>query len=63
MKRLAATRFGFFLFAAIVSAVMALVIEPAFRWVPIALSALYVALSIVFLLDEAGQARGGDTPP
>ena len=61
MKALFSTRFGFFLLAAAVSAGMTLVIEPNFRWVPIGLAGLYVLLAVLFLLDEVGQARGGES--
>lgn len=62
MKRLLSTRFGFFAFAALLSGVMTLVIEPEHRWVAGLLSGLYAILSVLFLLDEVGRGPRPEVP-
>jgi hypothetical protein len=57
MKGFLSTRFGFFAVAAVVCASTWLVIDPAHRWVSIALAGLYAVLSVLFLLDEVGRGR------
>lgn len=58
MKRALSTRQGFFAFAAVVCFATLLVIEPEFRWVPIAVGCLYSVLSVLFFLEHVtrGQA-------
>ena len=55
MKRFLSTRHGFFALAAVVSTSLWLVIEPEHKWVPLALGALYLVLSITFFLDERSR--------
>jgi uncharacterized membrane protein (UPF0136 family) len=52
MKRLLATRFGFFAAAALICFSLLTVIESQHRWVPIAIGSLYVLLSVVFFFEE-----------
>ena len=59
MKRLLATRSGFFGFASLICFSLLLVIEPEHRWVPVAIGCLYAVLSILFLIEE--RPRSG--PP
>jgi hypothetical protein len=57
MKRLLSTRHGFFALAALVAFATLLVIEPEFRWVSLALGALYATLAILFLLEDVTRGR------
>jgi len=58
MKRLASTRHGFFALAALVSWATLLIIEPEFRWVSVAVGALYALLSALFLAEHLSRGRG-----
>ena len=57
MKRLLATRHGFFALAALVSWATLLVIEPEFRWVSLGLGGLYAVLSVLFLAEHLSRGR------
>jgi hypothetical protein len=55
MKRLLATQYGFFGFAAVICFATVLVIEPEHRWISLGLGSLYAVLSVLFLLDDISR--------
>jgi hypothetical protein len=60
MRRLFATRYGFFGLAAIVCWSLLLVIDAEFRWVAFSVGCLYALLAGLFLADEISRSRSDD---
>ena len=58
MKRLLATRHGFFTLAALVCWALVPVTDRQFRWVAFGTGALYIVLALLFLAEEIARSRG-----
>ncbi|MCA1830387.1 MAG: hypothetical protein LC663_02565, partial [Actinobacteria bacterium] len=57
MRRLLATRYGFFSLAALICWALIPVTDVQFRWVAFGTGCLYVVLTAAFLLEEVSRAR------
>ena len=57
MKRVLATRYGFFTLAALICWALIPVTEQQFRWVAFGTGVLYVLLAVLFFLEELTRSR------
>jgi uncharacterized membrane protein YqjE len=57
MKRILATRYGFFTLAALVCWALVALTDAQFRWVPLWTGVLYAVLAVLFLAEEISRSR------